>query len=456
MLGLSLLSELLLLCLLLLLTGLAVLSCLKWLGVSDWGNLWGSVEWVLGLAANNLWLSIPVGSLLLLWHFLLLCLWLVVKDVHLSLVAPVGVWGFVVDVVVDVVVVGVVSVGGVVSVNMGWYDMVVVSLMDVVTFFDQLWVRSGSGGNWHINVLGSVGHWLVIGVVGHMSDWLPVDVNLLVVDWLVLGLFSVVLVLWCWLVVVGSLVAVLFLDVCLWFWDLVVVSIELVGSLVVLLCDLGVSVVMVEVVVIGMMGVVLVVVNGWAGHWVIMVLFDVVLDVVHNWVGIDMVDIKVTDWSLVVWGLDVGVVAVVTVDGGLSWLVVDVVVDWLVSAEIIEVLLVLAPLFVLGAPLVGIFVLLMNLLLLLGKLGDLGLLGGNLSLEVSLVVSVGFVVKSGVVMGVVVVNLGKWANVFDSVVLSVVLTVVVGGDVVGSEDVMDGVSSVSDWGRAVSGVSEVV
>ena len=250
---------------------------------------------------------------------------------------------------------------------------------------------------------------------------------------------------------VRSLVAVLFLDVCLWFWDLVVVSIELVGSLVVILVDLGISVMVVEVVVIGVMGVMLVVVNGWAGHWVIMVLFDVVFNVVHNWVVIDVMNIEVADWGLVVWRLDVGVVAVVTVDGGLSWLVVDVVVDWLGSAEIIEVLLVLAPLVVLGAPLMGILVLLMNLLLLLGKFGNLGLFGGNLSLEVSLVVCVGLVVESGVVAGVVVVDLGKRANVLDSVVLSVVLTVAMSRDVVGSDEV----SSVSE-GRAVSGVSEVV
>ena len=444
------LSELLLLCLLLLLTRLAVLSCLKWLGVSDWGDLWCSVEWVLGLAADNSGFSIPVGSFLLdlLWHLLFLGDWLVVEDVHLGGVAPVGVWGFVVGGVVVVVV----RVGVVVSVNMGWDNMVVVGLMNMVTFLNLLWVWGGSGGNWHVNVLGSVGHWLVIRVVGDMSDWLPVDVNLLVVDWLVLGLLGVVLVLWCWLVVAGSLVAVLFLDVCLWLWDLVVVSIEFVGSLVVILVDLGVSVVMVEVVVIGVMVVVLVVVNGWAGHWVVNVVFIDVNIVVHNWVGIDVMNIEVADWGLVVWRLNVGVVAVVTVDGGLSWLVVDVVVDWFGGAEIVEVLLVLAPLSVLGAPLVAVVVVLMHLLLLLGKFGDLGLLGGNLSLEVSLVGVVRFVV----VGGVVIMDLGKWANVLNSVVLSVLLAVAVSRGVVGSVDVMDGVSSVSDWGRAMGGVSEVV
>jgi hypothetical protein len=166
--------------------------------------------------------------------------------------------------------------------------------------------------------------------MGNVSDWLPVDVNLLVVDWLVLGLLGKVLVLWCWLVMAGSLIAVLFLDVGLWLWDLVVVSIKLVRSLVMIFVDLGVSVVMVEVVVIGVMVIMLVVVNGWADHWVInVVLVDVNIGVVHNWVSIDVVHIEVTGWGLVVWRLNVSVVAVVTVDRGLSWLVMDVVVDWL-------------------------------------------------------------------------------------------------------------------------------
>jgi hypothetical protein len=400
-----------------------------------------------------------VGSFLLdlLWHLLFLGNWLVVEDVHLGGAAPVGVWGFVVGgvvgVVMRVVVVALMSVGIVVSVNMGWDDMVVVGFMNVLTFLNLLWVWGGSGGNWHVNVLGSVGHWLVIRVMGNVSDWLPVDVNLLVVDWLVLGLLGKVLVLWCWLVMAGSLIAVLFLDVGLWLWDLVVVSIKLVRSLVMIFVDLGVSVVMVEVVVIGVMVIMLVVVNGWADHWVInVVLVDVNIGVVHNWVSIDVVHIVVTGWGLVVWRLNVSVVAVVTVDRGLSWLVMDVVVDWLRGAEIVEVLLVLAPLSVLCAPLVAIVVVLMHLLLLLGKFGDLGLLGGNLSLEISLMGVVGFMV----VGGVVIMDLGKRANMLDSVVLTVLLAVAVSGGVVGSVDVMDGVSSVSDWGRAMSGVSKVV
>jgi hypothetical protein len=101
---------------------------------------------------------------------------------------------------------------------------------------------------------------------------------------------------------------------------------------------------------------------------------------------------------------------------------------------------------------VAIVVVLMHLLLLLGKFGDLGLLGGNLSLEISLMGVVGFMV----VGGVVIMDLGKRANMLDSVVLTVLLAVAVSGGVVGSVDVMDGVSSMSDWGRAMSGVSKVV
>ena len=443
-------SELLLLCLLLLLTRLAVLSCLEWLGVSDWGDLWCSVEWVLGLAANNSWFGIPVGSFLLdlLWHLLFLGHWLVVEDVHLSGVSPVRVvWG----VVVGGVVVVVVSVGVVVSVNMGWDDMVVVGFMNVFTFLNLLWVWGGSGGNWHVNVLGSVGHWLIVGVVGDVSHWLPVDVNFLVVNWLVFSLLSEVLVLWCWLVMTRSLIAVLFLDVCLWLWDLVVVSIELMGSLMVFLGDLGESVVVVQVVIVGMMSVVLIVVNGWASHWVVnVVLVDVNIGVVHNWVGIDVMNIEVTGWGLMVWGLNVGMVAVITVDGGLRWLVVDVVVDWLGGAEIIEVLLVLAPLSVFGAPLVAVMMVFMDALLLLGEFSDLGMLGGNLSLEFSLVLTVFFMIKAGVVMGgVVVMDLGKRANVLNSVVgMGVLLLTVAVSDWVRvwCVDVMDGMSSMSHWG----------
>jgi len=284
-----------------------------------------------------------------------------------------------VRVVMSVMVIHV-GVSVVVSVNVGWDVMVVELLMSMGTILDALGVWGGSSGNWHVDVLGSVGHWLVIGVVGDVSHWLPVAVNFFVVDWLVFGLLSEVLVLWCWLVVVRSLIAVLFLNVCLWLWDLVVVSIELMAGLMMLLVDLGVSIVVVQVVVIGMMIIMFVVVNGWANHWVIdVVLINVNIGVVHNWVGFDVMHIEVADWRLVVCILDMGVVAMITVDGGLCWLVVDVVVDGLGGVEIVKVLLVLAPLSVFGAPLVAVFVVLMHTLLLLGKFSDLGLLSGNLS-----------------------------------------------------------------------------
>ena len=86
----------------------------------------------------------------------------------------------------------------------------------------------GSCGNWHVNVLGSVGHWLVISVVGDMSHWFPVDVDLFVVNWLIFGLLSEVLVLWLWGVMMRSLETMFFLNIGLGLgWSSIVVSIKL-------------------------------------------------------------------------------------------------------------------------------------------------------------------------------------------------------------------------------------
>merc|ERR1712048_1120938 len=85
-----------------------------------------------------------------------------------------------------------------------------VVMLIMTSLFDLLWVRNSSGGNWNINVLGLVGHWLVIGVMSDMSYWFPVDMDFLVVNWLILCLSSIILVLWLWSVVVWGRIMVVF------------------------------------------------------------------------------------------------------------------------------------------------------------------------------------------------------------------------------------------------------
>jgi len=65
------------------------------------------------------------------------------------------------------------------------------------------------------------------------------------------------------------------------------------------------------------------------------------------------------------------------------------------------------------------------------------------------------VIVTSVMGGVVVMDLGKWANVLDGEVLGVVTVAVRDWGVVGCVDVRDG-NSMSVLGGTVSGVSEVV
>lgn len=55
-------------------------------------------------------------------------------------------------------------------------------------------VVSGNYLDWHINVLGSVSHGLIIDMSCSMLDWLVIDVGLSVFHWLILCLRGVVLV----------------------------------------------------------------------------------------------------------------------------------------------------------------------------------------------------------------------------------------------------------------------
>ena len=130
---------------------------------------------------------------------------MVVKYMHISM----PVYVVVVIVVVVIVMMGIVVRSVVVSfiVSKG---MVGVMMLVMTSLFDLLWVWNSSCGNWNINVLGLVGHWLVIGMVGNMSYWFPVNMDFLVVNWLILCLSSIILVFWLWSVMVWSRIMVVF------------------------------------------------------------------------------------------------------------------------------------------------------------------------------------------------------------------------------------------------------
>ena len=80
------------------------------------------------------------------------------------------------------------------------FTMLILTIFLITVFM----MMCGSHFNRHVNMFGSIRHWLIINMSSGVLDWLVIYVSLSVLNWFIFSFRGVVLMTWLWLVVMRS------------------------------------------------------------------------------------------------------------------------------------------------------------------------------------------------------------------------------------------------------------